>query len=123
MSHHKAPLALALVLAAGLSAWAGSGFGYGPAQGTATGGTSTTARQESVTTEAIALGVDTVMADALNNTPVSAASVKLFYGGLLLRQGAGGDYTVSGTAITWLAGTGTAGPQAAGEVLIAVYES
>lgn len=79
--------------------------------------------QESLTTQLIA-GTDTTMTDTLTNLPVSAESVKLYYFGVLLTQGAGQDYTVNPAtgAITWLASTGTAPDQATSEPLVAVYE-
>jgi hypothetical protein len=79
-------------------------------------------RQESVTTENI-VNADVVLTDLLNNTPVSAASVHLFLNGLLQQQGAGYDYTISGTAITWLALSGTAVDMSTTDTLIAVYVS
>lgn len=85
----------------------------------ASGGTQ---RQELLTTQVIS-GSDTAMTDTLNNTPVSNAAVKLFYFGVLLEQGAGLDYTISGATITWLASSGTVPDQAASEPLYAVYES
>lgn len=81
-----------------------------------------TPRQELMTTEVIT-GSDTAMADQLTNTPVSSASVKLHYFGILLQQGAGKDYTVAGKIITWLASTGTVPDQATSEELIASYDS
>lgn len=66
-----------------------------------------TPRQERVTTENIT-GADTALADTLDNTPVSNASVKGWLNGVGLIQGAGEDYTISGSTITWLASTGTA---------------
>ena len=89
------------------------------ASGTSGGGTS---QQEPVTTEVIT-GTDTAMTDTLNNTPVSNTSVQVFLNGLLQTQGATFDYTISGTTITWLAGTGTAVNQDTSDVLIAVYKS
>lgn len=85
-------------------------------------GLSSTPRQHALTTEAIT-GTDTAMASQLTNTPVSNASVQLFYYGVLLEQGAGKDYTVSGKVITWLAATGVAPDQAVSEPLVAVYLS
>lgn len=66
-----------------------------------------TPRQERVTTQTIT-GADTAMTDTLDNTPVSNASVKGWFNGVGLIQGAGEDYTISGVTITWLALTGTA---------------
>lgn len=81
-----------------------------------------TPRQEAVTTQVIT-GSDTAMTDTLNNTPSSTASVKLYLNGVLQRQGAGNDYTISGTTITWLASTGTAVDMDTTDVLDAVYLS
>jgi hypothetical protein len=53
----------------------------------------------------------------------------LFYGasgggGLaFMMQGAGLDYTISGTTITWLANTGTAPDMVNTDLLVAVYDS
>ena len=55
----------------------------------------------------VVTGTDTVLGTALTQTPV-AGSVKLFLNGVLQKEGATFDYTVSGTAVTWLASTGTA---------------
>jgi hypothetical protein len=79
-------------------------------------------QQESVTTQNI-VGTDTVLTDVLNFTPVSNASVMLFLNGAFQRQGVGFDYTISGTAITWLAASGTALDMSVADTLIAVYTS
>lgn len=79
-----------------------------------------TETQEAVATQVIT-GTDTAMTDTLDHTPTSAAAVKLYYYGVLMAQGAGKDYTVSGSTITWLAATGTAPDMTAGEPLVAVY--
>lgn len=81
-----------------------------------------TENQEAVTTEAIT-GTDTVMADTLNNTPISNASVQLYLNGVLQEQGAGKDYTISGASITWLASSGTAVDQETSDVMTAIYFS
>jgi hypothetical protein len=81
----------------------------------------TVARQERVTTENI--NTDQALSDTLNNTPVSNASVVLYLNGVALIQGAGEDYTLSGTTITWLAGTGTAPNLSVNDDLVARYES
>jgi len=81
----------------------------------------TVARQERVTTESI--NTDQALSDTLNNTPVSNASVVLYLNGVALIQGAGEDYTISGTTITWLAGTGTAPNLNSNDDLVARYES
>lgn len=81
-----------------------------------------TPRQESVTTETIT-GTDTALADTLDNTPTSNAAVVLFLNGVYQEQGAGKDYSISGTTITWLAATGTAVDMATTDVLDAHYQS
>ena len=81
-----------------------------------------TPNQEAVTTEAIT-GTDTVMSDTLNNAPISSASVQIYLNGVLQEQGAGKDYTVSGSSITWLAASGTAVDQEVSDVMTAVYLS
>jgi hypothetical protein len=63
------------------------------------------------------------MTAQLSQTPVSNASVQLFFNTNLARQGAGQVYTVTGTQITWLAGTGTAPDMDTGDELIAVYNT
>jgi len=72
-------------------------------------------------------GDRTIVGDTLDNTPVSALSVKIFLNGVLQEQGTGKDYTVSGTSITWLSsagsGTGTGVVLDTTDVMIAVYES
>jgi hypothetical protein len=90
--------------------------------GIETGATATTAQQESVTTEIIT-GTDQALADTLNNTPKSPESVSLFLNGVHQRQGAGFDYTIAGSTITWLASSGTAVDMETTDTLIAVYES
>lgn len=80
-----------------------------------------TQRQESITTEVIT--TDVAITDTLNNTPTSNAAVKVFLNGILQTQGAGADYTVSGTTITWLAASGTAVDMDTSDILIAVYAS
>lgn len=81
-----------------------------------------TPRQELVASQTIT-GTDTALTDTLNNTPKSNASLRLFLNGILQTQGAGADYTVSGTTITWLASTGTAVDMDTSDVLVAAYES
>lgn len=78
--------------------------------------------QEEVTTEAIT-GTDTTMADTLNATPTLSAAVRLWLNGLLQVQGAGKDYTVSGTAILWLASSGSAVDMEISDQLVAAYIS
>lgn len=81
-----------------------------------------TPRQEPVTTQLIT-AADVVLADTLNFTPVSNASVRLYLNGVFQVQGAGNDYTISTTSITWLASSGTAVNMKLTDVLIAVYQS
>lgn len=77
-------------------------------------------KQEVVTTEAIT-GTDTALADTLDSTPVSSACVALFLNGVLCKQGATFDYTISGSTITWLASSGTAPDMTTGDSLTALY--
>lgn len=79
-------------------------------------------RQEVVATQAIT-GTDTAITDTLDNTPTSILSVKLFLNGLLQKQGATFDYTLSGTTLTWLASSGTAVDMDTSDELRAVYVS
>jgi len=65
---------------------------------------------------------DTVVA-TLASTPISNASVVVYLNGIQQDQGAGLDYTVSGTSITWLAGTGTAVDLDTSDGLVVTYES
>jgi hypothetical protein len=90
--------------------------------GIATGATAIVPRQEEVTTENIT-GTDTALSDTLNNTPVSNASVDLYLNGVHQKQGAGEDYTISGSTITWLASTGTAVDMDTTDELFASYAS
>lgn len=78
--------------------------------------------QESLTAETIT-GADVVLTDTLANAPKTNASLLLFLNGSMKRQGAGNDYTVSGTTITWLASTGTAPDMVPGDKLDAYYLS
>ena len=86
------------------------------------GGGGGTPRQEVVASEAVS-GLDAALADQLNLSPSAAAAVALHLNGVLLRQGAGADYTISGQTITWLAASGTAPDLELADELIAVYES
>ncbi len=79
-----------------------------------------TEAQESITTQNIS-GTDTALSDTLDQTPVYNAAVKLYLNGVLQRQGATYDYTLSGKTITWLASSGTADDMTTSDVLIAVY--
>ena len=81
-----------------------------------------TPQQESVTTEVIT-GTDTALADTLSATPVSNNAVRLYLNGLLQVQGAGADYTIAGSTITWLASSGTAVDMDTSDELVAVYDS
>jgi hypothetical protein len=81
-----------------------------------------TPRQEAVLPQNIT-GADSDLADTLNNTPTSAASVKLYLNGLLVPQGAGLYYTVLASTIKWLASSGTAVDLDTSDELLAVYES
>jgi len=81
-----------------------------------------TFRQEQVTTEVITAS-DVAITDTLNNTPATNESLVLDMNGVRLAQGAGLDYTVSGTVITWLASSGTAPDLDTGDILTATYSS
>lgn len=78
--------------------------------------------QEVIATEVIT-GTDTALADTLDNTPIDVTAVGLYLNGVLLREGAGNDYTISGTTITWLASTGTAPNMNTNDDLTAIYLS
>ena len=86
------------------------------------GGGGGTVRQEPVATESV-VGADVALADQLNLAPTGPTTVRLFLNGVLQRQGAARDYSLSGQVITWLAGTGTAPTLELTDELIAVYES
>jgi hypothetical protein len=75
---------------------------------------------ETVTTQNIT-GTDTALTDELNATPIG--SIAVFLNGVLQLEGAGNDYTVSGTAITWLANTGTAVDMDTTDVMLVIYHS
>jgi hypothetical protein len=77
-------------------------------------------RQETVTTQVIT-GTDTALTDTLNGTPINNASVSAFLNGVLQHQGAGLDYTISGSTITWLASSGTAVNMDLSDVLHTTY--
>ena len=81
-----------------------------------------TDQQEAVTTQNIT-GADTVLTAVLSAVPDSNASVSLYLNKLLQQQGAGFDYTISGTAITWLASSGSAVDLETTDSLVAVYKS
>lgn len=78
--------------------------------------------QESITTEVIT-GSDTALSTVLSSTPVSNASVSVYLNGVFQRQGATFDYTISGTAITWLASSGTAVDMDTSDILVVTYEA
>jgi phage-related tail fiber protein len=111
----------ALAVAAGAAGFL-SGADKSKIDGVEAGATAETFQQERVTTEAIT-NTDTVLTDVLNNTPKSNASVVLSLNGVQQIQGAGEDYTISGTAITWLALTGTAINMKTTDDLVATYVS
>jgi len=81
-----------------------------------------TERQETLATQVIS-GTDTVLVAALAAAPIPAASLSLYLNGVLQDQGAGLDYTVAGTAITWLQATGTPVPMSLTDKLTAKYRS
>lgn len=83
-------------------------------------GTNFQCAQETLTTENIT-GTDTALADTLSNTPLDDACVVLDLNGIRQIQGAGQDYTVSGTTITWLASTGTAVDMATTDSVLVTY--
>lgn len=87
-----------------------------------TGATAETFNQEAVTTQTIT-NTDTAVTDTLNAVPKTNAGVLLFLNGVMLRQGAGFDYTLSGQTITWLASTGTAPNMQTNDILDAHYVS
>lgn len=74
---------------------------------------------ENITTQTIT-GTDTPITDNLNFTPV-AGTFSLYLNGLVQKYGATFDFTVSGTAITWLASTGTAVDLATTDVMQITY--
>jgi hypothetical protein len=78
--------------------------------------------QETLTAETI-VGADVVLTDTLDNAPKVNASLLLFHNGLMRRQGAGNDYSISGVTITWLASTGTAPDMDVSDRLDAYYLS
>jgi hypothetical protein len=80
-----------------------------------------TQNEEEVTTEVIS--TDTAITDTLNNTPNPVNSLMLYLNGVKQQQGAGNDYTLSGTTITWLASSGTAVDMDATDTLDASYLS
>lgn len=87
-----------------------------------TGATADAPQQEPITAENIT-NADTPLADTLNATPKDNAWLRLYLNGVFQRQGAGKDYSISGTTITWLALTGTAINMKASDTVDAVYVS
>jgi len=91
-------------------------------------GAATTKQQQSITPNAIT-GTDTAISTALTATPVPAPAgglapiLRLYLNGIFQAQGAGADYTIAGTTITWLASSGTAVDTDTSDLLVAIYES
>lgn len=77
---------------------------------------------ESLTTETIT-GTDTGLTDTLTNTPSDVTKVAAYLNGIKQVYGAGNDFTVSGTTLTWLASTGTAVDMETSDGLEVVYTS
>ena len=74
-------------------------------------------RQETLASENIS--GDQALAAHLTQQPLNGGAVELYLNGVIQQQGA--DYLVSGTTITWLAGTGTAVPLDTSDVLVVRY--
>ena len=81
-----------------------------------------TSNQEEIATQAIT-GTDTALTAELSATPSPAVSVVLYLNGVAQQQGAGNDYTLDGTEITWLASSGTAVDMDTNDTLVATYLS
>lgn len=79
-------------------------------------------RQEILAAQNIT-GTDTVLAATLSFVPLSNESVTLTLNGLRQAQGAGNDYTIAGTSITWLASTGTAVDMVTSDIIVVQYVS
>lgn len=75
-------------------------------------------RKETLATQVI-VGVDTPLAATLSFSPVSE-SLRLFLNGV--EQEEGTDYSVAGTIITWLAGSGSAVNMDTNDRLTAYYQ-
>jgi hypothetical protein len=75
-------------------------------------------RKEGLATQVI-VGVDTPLAATLSFSPVSE-SLRLFLNGV--EQEEGTDYSVAGTTITWLAGSGSAVNMDTNDRLTAYYQ-
>lgn len=78
-----------------------------------------TFREQDITTENI--GGDANLADTLNFLPIAPESVILRLNGIV--QNFGSDYTLIGTTIRWLAGTGTAVPMSTSDSIEVNYVS
>lgn len=78
------------------------------------------AHQEEISHIAIS-GTDTTIVNALSVAPFSNFNLLLVQKGVLLQQGAGKDYVVSGRDITWLGSSGTAIPLQSTDILLAYY--
>jgi hypothetical protein len=95
----------------------------GAAVWSAGGGGGGNTPQQQILASQVITGTNTALSVPLSATPVSNASVKLYINRLFQVQGAGQDYTVSGTTITILAASGTADDLDGTEKIVAVYES
>ena len=84
--------------------------------------TPATSRQETITTESVT-NADVVLADTLDFSPRSNASVSFYVNGVFQKQGVGLDYTIDGRAITYLADTGTAKKLKVGDTASVTYLS
>jgi len=74
-----------------------------------------------LTTENI--NTDTSLTDTLTAAPKSLDGLVLELNGICQIRGAGQDYTVAGTTITWLASTGTAVNMSTNDSLVARYNT
>ena len=77
---------------------------------------------EAVTTQAISSS-DVALTDTLNATPLDVTKVRLYLNGVQQVYGAGNDFTITGTTITWLASSGSAVNMKTSDTLRAVYTS
>lgn len=79
---------------------------------------------EAITAQNIT-GTDTALTDTLSYEPMDAGTgyMLLFLNGILQKRGAGNDYTVSGTTITWLASSGTAVDLDTSDMIEVLYTS
>lgn len=87
-----------------------------------TASTGDTENVESLTTENIT-GTDTAMTDLLDATPLDVTKVRAYLNGIQQIYGAGNDFTIAGTTLTWLASSGTAVDMATTDSLRLVYLS